>query len=340
METNFELHYYQPTLSLKDYSIEVYQPKFKSIWNALVSQSKNATFLFQREFMEYHQDRFDDFSLLVFRKTKLVAILPANKNGSELHSHQGLTYGGLIVPKTVRFDVVLESYYTLLKFLAQYGIDVLFIKNLPAIYHLLPSEELNYFNFIVKATLVRRDTLSVIDNRERLKFSSSRREGVRRGKKNRLRIEQTDDFTTFWNEILKVNLKNKHNAQPVHSLEDILYLKQKFPNHIHQFNVYHHDQLVAGATIFETDQVAHCQYISGNEDKNALGSLDVLHAYLINEIYAQKRYFDFGTSNENHGKQVNQGLQFWKEGFGARTVTQDFYKIDPNNYKQLETVFK
>ena len=98
--------------------------------------------------------------------------------------------------------------------------------------------------------------------------------------------------------------------------------------------------MVAGTTIFETSQVAHCQYISGNDDNNILGSLDFLHDYLINKVYQKKRYFDFGTSNEEQGQHINVGLQFWKEGFGARTITQDFIEIDPKNHAKLKLVFK
>lgn len=325
---------------MKEYSIVPYQPKFKSVWNNFVATSKNATFLFHRDFMEYHQDRFEDFSLMVFKKEKLVALLPANRVGDEIHSHQGLTYGGLLLSKNIRFEDVLQSFEMLLKFLDGQKITTLYIKEIPSIYHQMPSEEIHYLNFILKAELIRRDTLSVIDNRSRLRFSGSRLEGIKRAKKHHLQIKQDDDFEIFWNVILIPNLDKKHNANPVHSLEEILDLKEKFPKNIQQYNVYHDDKIVAGATIFETKNVAHCQYISGDDDKNTLGSLDALHDYLITTVYSKKRYFDFGTSNENNGENINAGLQFWKEGFGARTLTQDFYKIDTKNYNALISVLK
>ncbi|WP_317172441.1 GNAT family N-acetyltransferase [Gelidibacter maritimus] len=322
------------------YSVKQYQPHFKSVWNAFVSNSKNATFLFHRDFMEYHQERFEDFSLMIFKREKLVALLPANRVGDEVYSHQGLTYGGLILSKNIRFENVLQSYEILLKFLYEQHIKSLYIKEIPSIYHHIPAEEIAYLNFIMSAQLIRRDTLSVIDNQNRLKFSGSRLEGIKRAKKYQLRIEEDGDFEIFWNEILIPNLLKKHNANPVHSLDDILYLKNTFPENIKQFNAYHAGQIVAGATIFETENVAHCQYISGNDDKNRLGSLDGLHDYLINTVYVKKRYFDFGTSNENDGKNINKGLQFWKEGFGARTQTQDFLRIDPQNYNALNAILK
>ncbi|HUH27408.1 GNAT family N-acetyltransferase [Gelidibacter sp.] len=325
---------------MKAYSIEQYQPKFKSDWDNFVASSKNATFLFYRDFMEYHHDRFEDFSLMVFKKEKLVALLPANRKGNEIHSHQGLTYGGLVLPKNIRFETVLLSFEILLKFLHELNITTLYLKELPSIYHQMPSEEIHYLNFILKAELIRRDTLSVIDIQNKVKFSSGRLEGIKRAKKHGLKIEHTYNFENFWNKILKPNLDKRHNASPVHSLEEIEYLKEKFPKNIHQFNVYHEGEIVAGATIFETKNIAHCQYISGNDNKNTLGSLDALHDYLIHKVYDKKRYFDFGTSNENNGNTINAGLQFWKEGFGARTMTQDFYKIDTKNYNILKSVLK
>jgi len=80
------------------------------------------------------------------------------------------------------------------------------------------------------------------------------------------------------------------------------------------------------------------QYISANKEKNKLGSLDYLFTYLIEEVFNSKEYLDFGNSNENNGKNINQGLLYWKEGFGARSVTQDFYEIKTSNFKKLENI--
>lgn len=323
---------------LNPYSVEVYHPKWREAWDAFVLQSKNSSFLFRRDFMEYHEDRFDDFSLLVFKDNDLLALLPANRVADKLYSHLGLTYGGLVLGQSIRFEEVLNCYYALLGFLCSQSITSLYIKEIPSIYCLLPAQEQHYLNFILKAQLYRRDALSVIDNRYRLQFSKSRQEGIKRAKKQALEIKNDDAFEAFWNLVLIPNLMEKHGASPVHTLAEMLYLKRCFPQNIKQYNVYHQGQIVAGTTIFETDTVAHCQYISGNRDKNRLGSLDFLHAYLIETVYAHKPYFDFGTSNENQGKTINAGLQFWKEGFGARTVTQDFYKIETKNFIHLKAV--
>jgi len=289
--------------------------------------------------MDYHQDRFKDHSLMLYKKEKLVALFPANQHENILYSHQGLTYGGLIIDKDLKLRDVTECFKTILNYLQECGIQKLHIKLVPSIYSPFPTDELNYALFILEAKLTRRDALSVVNMQHRLKLSRDRIAGNKRAIKHNLEIKEVDTFDDFWNEILIPNLAQKHTTKPVHSLAEIQLLKTRFPKQIRQFNVYKNGKIVAGTTIFETESVAHSQYISGNEDKNTLGSLDFLHVHLLNEVFQHKLYFDFGISNENQGRNVNEGLQYWKEGFGARTITQDFYEIDVQDRHKLDTIF-
>jgi len=324
---------------LKNYVVKKYQSTNYSLWNEFVAAAKNATFLFHRDFMEYHSDRFQDYSLLIFdEKDNLKAILPANKVGDTIYSHQGLTYGGLILNQKSKLQDVLEITYYILRFLNENKISTLNLKQLPSIYAQFPSEEMEYLSFILNAKLVRRDSLSVLDLKTDYSFSKDRRQAINKGIKNNLVIKEETDFKAFWNEILIPNLEQKHNAKPVHTLEEITFLKSKFPKNIRQFNVYKEDKIVAGTTIFESENVAHSQYISGNSDKNQLGSLDFLHDYLISAVFNDKKCFDFGISNENQGKNINQGLLSWKESFGSRTIVQNFYEIETKNYSLIENV--
>lgn len=321
------------------YQIQKYSNEDYKEWDNFVSHAKNATFLFHRDFMEYHQDRFEDYSLLIFdEKNHLKAILPANRVGDVLHSHQGLTYGGLVLNQKTKLQEVVEIVHSVLKFLNENAISTLFFKQLPIIYHESPSDEMEYLSFILNAKLTKRDSLSVINLETDFEFSSSRAEGIKRGTDFGLEFKEEHDFTSFWNEILIPNLAQKHQAKPVHSLDEIMFLKSKFPNNIRQFNVYKEGKIIAGTTVFESDFVVHSQYISADESKNTTGSLDFLHNRLITHTFRNKKYFDFGISNENQGQNINQGLLFWKEGFGARTIVQNFYEIETKNYPLLENV--
>ncbi|MCB4808899.1 GNAT family N-acetyltransferase [Tamlana sp. 62-3] len=325
---------------MNNFTVIKYHSNYFDVWNNFIRNSKNATFLFHRNFMEYHADRFTDFSLMVFKKNTLVALLPANRNSHTVYSHQGLTYGGLVLKSDVKFNEVLEVFSSLLAFLNSENISHLEIKLMPLIYCDLPNDELSYLLFLLQAELVKKESLSVVNQRHKIAISNNRLEGVKRGVKHNLKVEESSDLDAFWNNILIPNLNRKHGALPVHSLDEIKQLHNHFPENIKQYNVYHEGALVAGTTMFITKNVAHCQYISGNLDKNTLGSLDFLFEKLINDVFVDKSFFDFGSSNANHGRAVNKGLQFWKEGFGARTVVQEVFSVKTANYKLLNSVMQ
>lgn len=320
------------------YTIQRYNSSYFELWNDFTEKSKNGTFLLHRDFMEYHSERFSDHSLLIFEGEKLKALLPANESGIALHSHQGLTYGGLLLDLKIHLADVIAIVKAVLHYCHEAGFQKLFIKTIPVIYHKVPAQEMEYALFLADAKITRRDSLSVIENAFAAGISTSRKNGIKRGKDNGLTIVEDDNFELFWNAILLPNLQAKHGAAPVHSLQEIQLLKRRFPKNIRQFNVYNNGKIVAGTTIFETDTVAHAQYISGDENRTALGSIDYLYGHLVKEVFADKKYFDFGTSNENQGMKLNNGLCFWKESYGARTIIQDFYEIDTANHILLDNV--
>lgn len=324
---------------MASFTVNKYTPDQKSLWDTFVTQANNATFLFQRDFMDYHSDRFEDYSLMVFKKEKLIALLPANTAGGVVYSHQGLTYGGLVLAKHTRLEKTIAITQAVLKYLHTEGVSHIEVKLLPSFYHKQQSDEMHYLAFLLEATLIGRESWAVAQPQQSPKLSSSRKEGVKRGQKNGLVVKEEDTLAAFWNNILIPNLQAKHDTEPLHSLSEISLLKERFPKNIRQFNVYHNDTIVGGTTIFETETCAHCQYISGNADKNTLGSLDFLHNILLNDIFKHKPYFDFGTSNEARGKKIKKGLSFWKEGFGTYIVTQDFYRISTAKYKKLNSIF-
>jgi hypothetical protein len=191
---------------------------------------------------------------------------------------------------------------------------------------------------LLQAKLNKRDCLSVIDLTKPFAISRTRNKSVRRAIQNNLVIREELDFELFWNEILIPNLDKKHKAKPVHSAQEIIKLQELFPEKIKHFNVYKDDEIVAGTTIFITENVVHPQYISGNSKKNELGSLDFLYNYLIKVVYKDRKFFDFGPSHEDNGLKINEGILFWKESFDSKTVIQDFYEIETRNYSLLQNI--
>ena len=320
------------------FSIKTYNDSYKVEWNNFVDISKNSTFLFKREFMDYHAEKFEDFSLLIFYNSDLIALFPCNIRDGEVYSHEGLSYGGVIVKTDLKFLKYIELFTHLLKYFDEKSIKKLYIKQIPSIYNSNFNGELDYLSFVTGAKIYRRDIISVIDMQNENKISKDRIQGYKRGVKNKLEIKETDDLDDFWNSILIPTLSNRHSVNPVHSLKDIKKLKRVFNTNIKQFNVYHEDQLVAGTTIFLTKNVAHVQYIGSNSEKNSLGSLDFLFYNLITEYLSDFKYFDFGNSHEQQGMKINKGLNYWKEGYGARSLTHDFYEINISNFHKLNNL--
>ena len=325
---------------MNSYKIIKYTSEHYQMWNNFVAQAKNATFLFHRDFMEYHSDRFEDYSLLVFdEKENLKAILSANISENKLYSHQGLTYGGIVIDASLKLEKFISIYSEILLFLNENQIQIINFKLIPSIYCSQPSEEIKYALFLSEAKLTRRDALVTVALQSQFKIDSNRVEGVKRAEKLGLKIIKEIDFTDFWNNVLIPNLEAKHEAKPVHTLAEIQILQEKFPNNVVQYNVYENNEIVAGTTLFLDKKTVHVQYISAIGDKNQHGALDYLFHKLITEEFNDFSYFDFGISNENQGKNINKGLQYWKETFGARTFTQDFYEVETRNFAKFNQVF-
>jgi len=273
---------------------------------------------------------------MIYKDDSIYALLPANRSEDIIYSHQGLSYGGFVLQNDAKLLESFEAYKSLLEYLHSEGIKKLDIRLIPTIFNSLPSDELNYFLFRSGAQLIKRDVMMVIDFKNHLPFKNNRKEGIKKAKRNELEVRVDNDFEAFWNEILTPNLIERYNVSPVHNLDEINLLASRFPENMKQVNVYRENKIVAGATIFLTKTTVHLQYVSGNKDKNKIGSVDFLCHFIINEFKEGRNYFNFNTSSEENGRLLNQGMIFWKEGSGARAFTVDNYIVDTSVYKTLE----
>lgn len=306
--------------------IRRYRREDKELWNSFVSKARNATFLFDRNYMDYHADRFDDNSFMFYHKGKLKAVLPANVAGDTLYSHQGLTYGGLLLDKKATVEDVLECFDSLNSWLRENGISKVVYKALPWIYQQYPSEEDLYaLTWKCKAQLISRNIASTIVIDNKLKFAESRKSGIRKALSLNIEVGESNDVDGFWH-VLEDNLGNRYNAKPVHTASEMKLLMSPFPNNIKLYVAKMNGEIVGGTLIYVTPQVVHTQYISASVEGKKHGALDLLFDYIINKVYANCRYFDFGKSTEQGGAYLNEPLIFQKEGFGGRGVCYDWYQ--------------
>jgi hypothetical protein len=319
--------------------VDRYSSKHKDAWDLFVSEGKNASFLFYRGYMEYHGHRFTDSSLMLFRDQRVVGVLPANLNdANQLVSHGGLTYGGLVLRKDCSLSDALVIFQACLEFADDRDMHSLLYKRIPRFYDIIPDDEIDYAMFLVNADLYRRDCALVVSQPRQLKVRKGRKSEIAKARKNGVVLIEDVSMAAFWIDVLTPRLEARFGVKPVHTLEEISNLKSMFPNNIRQYSAYFNNEIVAGVTIFETEWVAHAQYIGVTNSGQEIGALDYLFSWLIDLQYAEKRYFDFGTSNEEEGYRLNHGLLAWKESFGARSCGHDFFRVETRNWSKLDAV--
>ncbi|WP_299610185.1 GNAT family N-acetyltransferase [uncultured Aquimarina sp.] len=308
---------------MSTYVIKRYHKDHYSIWNSFIDTAKNGTFLFKRDFMEYHSDRFQDFSLLVFDQDKLIGVFPANVKGTEVYSHLGLTYGGLILKKRIGGERVKNMVHQIIDFLRLHDITDLYAKSIPVFYHQQPSNEFLFFLSELGAKPYRRDLNLAIDYQKPFTIHKSKLKNYKKRAELGFEIREEDDFSVFWDQVLKPRLKEKHGTKPVHTIEEIHLLKRNFPKAIQQFVILLDNEVLAGITIFKTKEVVKSQYGAVTDKGETHRALDFLFISLIekykNEGY---RFFDMGTVTDN-----NYGLLKQKEELGCEIYTQDFYRL-------------
>jgi hypothetical protein len=264
---------------------------------------------------------------MFYENDKLIAVLPASEEQKVLYSHAGLTFGGIISSVAMKISIMLEVFDVLRKYLSNNAFSKLIYKVIPHIYHSLPSEEELYALFINEAKLFRRDFSAAIRMEERLRFSKGRKHSINKAKKMDVEVRRSEDFETFM-EIEEFVLEKYHNTKPVHSSEEIKLLAKRFPGNIKLFGAYKKDTMLAGTIIYESKNVAHTQYIASIDEGKEIGASDIIFDYLLNEYYANKKYFDFGISTEKEGRYLNAGLALNKETFGGRGIVYDWYELN------------
>ena len=295
-------------------------------WNRYVDKARNATFLFYREYMDYHSDRFKDHSLLFYVGNHLHSVLPAHEVGEIFCSHRGLTYGGLLMDEDVTTADVVHLFEELNDYLRKMGFLKVLYRAIPWIYHRLPSEEDLYAMFWkCGARLQQRMSGTVIFLDAHLRWRKDHRRRLKQAQMAGIQVKRDASLAEFW-PVLNDNLQKKFQAQSVHTLQEIELLKSRFPDKIIQYSAYLDGRIIGGITFYVMGHVLHGQYSGTTDEGKRLGAMEAIYDQVMYHDYQHMRYLDFGTSNEQGGLVLNEGLIAHKEGYGGRTVMYDTYE--------------
>ena len=306
-----------------------YDASMASQWDEFVGRSRNGTFLLKRGYMDYHSDRFTDCSLVAMHDGKMCALLPANIDGDTLWSHRGLTYGGWIIPfKHFDTTVMVKVMDAAVEWMRANGIKRLVYKAVPHIYHRYPCEEDLYALFRHHATLAETNISTTIDLTCPLPLDRGNTSGATAARKAGIKVGASDDWVGYW-QLLSSLLNDRYDTRPVHTLEEIQLLHSRFPESIRLYTATHDGDLLAGVVMYLSMPVAHCQYIGASPQGKDSKALTLLFDYLIQEsTRLGYRYFDFGISNEDHGRYLNEGLVRQKCRLGGRGIVYNTFEIN------------
>ncbi|MEZ4898806.1 MAG: GNAT family N-acetyltransferase [Saprospiraceae bacterium] len=310
-----------------EFSIIRYQKEAAAVWDDFVLRAKNGHFQFFRKYMEYHQDRFPDESLMMYRKQKLVALLPGHRDNDVYRSHGGLSFGGFILDPAFSLNWILPVFETLAEWLKQQGYNRLIYKTVPALYHRQPAEEDRWALYRLDAKWHYRNTSLTIDQRQDHFWRTNRKRALSKSVSSGLNWQEDRDPGRFY-PILAEKLDTKYRRSPVHRSDELQYLMETFPRHIRLHVACCQQEVVAGVLVYNFQGVAHAQYIAATEVGEQVEALTGLFNHLIKDVYAGCRYFDFGICNEEQGKVLNSGLARFKEGFGAGTTVFEAYELE------------
>lgn len=307
--------------------IKKYSDSDRDLWNSFIQNSKNGIFMFNRNFMEYHKDRFTDNSLLFYDEDKLVAVMPASLKDGVLSSHGGLTYGGFITGNDMKQHHMNDCFSALKEYAASNGINEIIYKHIPHIYHKQPAEEDLYSLFFNNAEVLKIEASTVVDLKQPLKMQEIRKRQMKKAAKNGVEVKESEDFEAFIaleNEVLQ----ERHGTKAVHSAQELHLLHSRFPENIKLLAAFYQEKMIAGTVLFVYDNAVHTQYLAANEKAREIGALDLTISNVIEHYKESKSWLDFGISTEEGGHYLNEGLISQKEGFGGRTNVYQTWKIE------------
>ena len=311
--------------------VRPYERRDAGGWDHLVRASWNGTFLHTRRFLGYHGDRFVDRSLVAFDgKDRLVGVLPAASPAGEaasVTSHPGATYGGWVHAGGLQGARMIEAFEAAAEAWTRAGLRELRYKAVPHIYPRVPAGDDLYALFRLGADRDRCDLSATIDLAGRPKPRSRRRRGHRAALRAGIVVARGPGYLReFW-PVLEDNLRRKHDARPVHTIEEIELLQDLFPTQVQCVVGRLGGRTVAGVVLFKSPRVTHAQYIASSPEGYEASALDaIFDACITSAADEGAHHFDFGTSTEQAGAYLNEGLYTFKTEFGAGGVVCEFFR--------------
>jgi len=293
--------------------IKKYDESLAKEWDEFVSNSINGTIYHSRKFLNYHKDKFQDESILIY-DNELVCVVPCCKKDNNYFSHSGATYGGpvfknfelLKIKKII--DLIFEYYKNKIEF-----------RIAGNIYFNVPQNKLFFLlNQKLKIKLELSWYVNNFDNWfDNIKNKRNKSYLDKFEKNHNITIaNNNDDYINFHN-ILSKNLNEKYKSNPTHSLDEFLIFKNQIEENQSLYLVKKENIILGGVLLVKaTNNCWYTFYISKNSDYNSTSNCSILFIMKNISLDARKnnvKYLDYGISTEDKGLILNEGLSIFKE---------------------------
>ncbi len=303
-----------------------YNKDYKQDWDKIISKTSNGTFLHLRNFMDYHADRFKDYSLMFYKGERLLGVLPAHTINNEIYSHFGLTYGDFLFDNKLKLEQKEQIIKSALSYLSSKGFKKIYIKTVPTLFQKNEDESNIYFYNQLEGK-INKILPYFFTNKFTFSLNNSRKGSIRKAITYDISIFEDNNYISdFW-KIVEDNLLKNHKTKPVHSLIEISLLISKFPKNIKLYVAKKDDKILAGTLIFVVNKTLHFQYIQSTTDRNYRTAIDLLVYEVVKKNIDKFKYISFGSSEKGEAL-LSKGLSFWKESFGSKIINQYFFEID------------
>jgi hypothetical protein len=310
-----------------------YQEHEEAEWEELVSRSPMATLLHTRAFLGYHGVRLVDASVVLRDESGAICgVMPAAVVPGEpraVGSHPGATFGGVIHAGALSGAMMIASFSAIASHYLERGFERLRYAPVPFIYHRRPSADDLYALFRVGALRARCDLSCAVDLELGPQLSSRRRRGLSKARREGVEVQEGPELLGELWSVIEANLSERHGARPVHTETELRNLIERLPAAIHIIVARLQGEPVAGVVLFDTPRVSHAQYIASIDAGNRVGALDAVFDHCFRRAAARgARFFDFGTSNREEGRVLNEGLYEFKAQFGSGGVAYEQYELE------------
>jgi hypothetical protein len=331
---------------MKNIEVKEYTEDHHKTWDEFIKQaSRNGGIFQERDFLSYHPEgKFKDGSLLFFEKGILLAVFPAaivSENGKEkVVSHPGSSSGALIFHFEATLQQVLEILESLIEFYQGKKMDSIEMRLSEPIFHAIPDEELRYLlwhrGFALKSqeisTCVKLSEAKIWEKLCRKRNLSY----IRQQEKDGVKVTETDNIDKVY-PVIEMNLKVRYNKTPTHSREELMKLKEIYPDRIHYWIAEKEDKVFGILVLFDVNTTGvHSFYIAKNEEQENVKAMPLLFHKAFEHYHRQGySWFNFGISSRD--QQIKWGILEFKENVGGRASARQIWKLDDlAGYKKYE----